>query len=800
MSSNVGEGIIGSMTQGISNFAVNSLPTMGSVIGDTVVPGIGGAVGAAVGTSVQSMVGASVAGITDTSSSEGLLGAAEPAPVDRTILSFVGEEAPQSVTASVAPSTQQTEDIESLRHFFKRPVRLDSAPLTTKHAWLWPSEYFNQPAVAAKLKSYSGARYTLCFRITSNAMPFSNGAYLMSYLPNDAYSPDPDEVINSATTNDRLFYTVVAGFHGPHVVHDISQVSSSELRIPFWQPLRFLDTGTLLGVNSSQYSSNNLLGRLDITNLNAAIEAGYQSVDGQLEIWCWLEDLELFYPTDFDSTHSKANAPVRVATRYEYSESDREFQTQGPEHHSHGTGSTVVARRDYIDDVAHPPGIAKPMALTNTNTEPIGAFSDSILDYFKIYSFLGILHFGNETGPNTAGHIHVRPYTQTIFTKNVPGTTPPLKVPPPTKLAVATDMFQFWKGSINFRINFICSKFHSGRIQFGFVPHVALNQAYPTDENLWANINSQVLDLRTQHSIEINCPYRLSLNHAYRTDVSGTLVYRVISPLQAPAEATPKVMAYIEIAAGDDFSVSRYNPGSNAINWFGKETAKAGTTIRYAPDADGATVYTVSESNSVDDDAGYVTQGDSIGLAVKEEIRDVINDGVVGFSQIFAAGTSIETPFTTGSQTLYIGADNDVLVNCWSVPRPSQSIGNNMLINGSSPLIKARSLFYGYHGDNFLHNNAGNVKYGYGVNHDDVTFPYFSNAQYTGLGTLQLGGLLVGTSFGPITMAQGCVPNVHLFHPWVSPLINYIDPPRGVARLPTRFTSPIKHMKGHNRG
>jgi hypothetical protein len=781
------------MTQGISQMAISAMPTIGAVIGDTIAPGIGGAVGSAVGTAAQSSIAGSDLGLTSTSS-EGMLGAPELPSVDRTILSFQGESAPQMASASVVPTIQQTEDIESLKHFFKRPVRLDTAPLTIKHAWLWPSEYFSAPAVSDKLKSYSGARYTLCFRITSNAMPFSNGAYLISYMPNDMYTEDPDEIVNGSTASTKLVYTLVAGFHTAHVVHDISQTSSTELRIPFWQPVRFLDTGTLLGANSSEFSSNNMLGRLDILNINEAYKTGYQSVDGNFEVWCWLEDLELFYPTDFSTIHARSSDPPRVPTRFQFNDDDRAFQTQGPEHHSHGAGSTVVARRDRVDDVAHPPGIAKPMSLTSTLTEPVGNFSDSILDYFKIYSLLGFLPFGNETGEYTATHVHVRPYTECNLSKNLVGIAPTFAAPPPTKLAVSTDMFQFWKGSIKFRINFIASKFHSGRIQFGFVPHVALSTAYPTDENLWANINTVVLDLREQHSVEIVCPYRLSLNHAYRTDVSGTLISRVISPLQAPAEAAPRIVAYVEIAAGDDFSVSRYNPNNTAINWFGEQKP---ARARFA---------TIGESEGnltfdPTDDLDFETQSGGIGMSKLEEVRDVINDGPVTFSQIFAAPCPYDTPVTQGSQTLYVGADNDVLVNPWTVIRPLMSASTPMAMSDeASPLYKARSLFYGYHGDMYMLEGFGTVRYGLENSNivKDVTFPYFGNVQYSAFGTLGQSGTGGNTALGPGIRVKGSVPNIHLFYPWTCPLMNGVDAPR-ITRGRS-FISNITHMKGQNRG
>jgi len=772
-----------SITSGISDLAISTLPAVGGAIGETVLPGVGAEIGTVLGTAAASALSPDES---TSSGAEGMLGAPTLPPVARTILSFEGEQTTQTAVADVSAVSQQTESIESLRHFFKRPQYLDSMPLSYNSAWILPSEYFTRNIVQQKLKGYSGARFTMCLRVTSNSQPLCNGAYVVAFYPGDIATilQGNGEYANAASSAAQGdVFTLLQDFHAPHVVHDISQTTSTELRIPFFYPYRFMDTGTLLGLPSSDFSSANMLGRFDIRNIGKVIGADNQVVEGDLAVWMWLEDLELFYPTDFDSIHARN---VKGVESHRYQTRDT-FFAQGPEHHSHEQRSQIVIRRDDIDDVAHPPGNAKPMAITSSLVSVHGNASDSILDYFKIPSYLGHLTL---SGSGDKGRIWVRPYTTCGLAKVIPEVTPTLTVYPPTKLSVAIDLFQFWKGSINYRFNFIASKFHSGRIQFGFVPHAALATT-PGDSEIWSNINSTILDLREQHSVEINCPYRLAFNHAYSVDCSGTLIWRVLSPIVAPEGASAKIACFVETWAGDDFSVARYNPSKGAVSWGGFATL--GKFVA-REDLDDRMSYC-----EVQEPEAFYAQGPGLGESAQESVLDTVNDGVPTWSRILASITPLPTTFTQGVQKMFVGGDNDYLVSGWTVPRIGQSVYEPALQPELSVLEKVRSYFYGIHSDAYVNGlpSGFGVKYGQNPSARMVTFPYTGNTQYYGPGSiseLDGGGSNHVTPFGSVYGAVGCLPNARVFHPWCVPLIDHMSDPRTTAYRAGRLleTGPMK--------
>lgn len=800
---------------GLSSLAIESLPAVGAAVGSMISPGLGTEIGAMAGQTLASSLEA-----TTTSGGGTFQDAPPPTSEIREITNFAGEETSQIVSVDPNQEFSPVQDITSLQQFFRRPVRITKYPLSSLHPYWWPQAYFMTPQVAEKLKGYSGARFTMCVRLVSNATPFSNGAYALTFHPGDMYYPglkaspyEPEWTYAGDTLS-----SVVCAYHCPRVIHDVAKTTSTEFKVKWWSQLRFFDTGTLLGKSSTNLSAFDMAGRFDLINVSKALNPDSQVVFGSMSIYMWLEDLELFYPTSYDSIHAQKVTPVSYTENKLLSpspfpavaEEDEEDNSipvaDGPEHHSHHQRSLIVSRNDRIDDVAHPPGITKPMALTETQVEVHGACDDSMVEYFKIPSLLGKIDLTTNT--EGAGLIHVRPFTQCNIVKHITSLTPPLDFPPPTKLAVSTDFYQFWRGSIDYTFSFIVSKFHTARIQFGFVPHVALSlnsTQILAAEDLWSNIESTVLDLRDTSELTINCPYRLSTFMAYRSDVSGTLIWRTLNPLQAQAGASTRIIAVVETSAGSDFTVARYNPSRGAIGWFGSATEPKGT----APVAHRLTGHFSSAGESSATEYRFpapnptstlipTADGFTVGGSSQEHVPDVVNDGPVSFSQAFAALTKMDSTISDGIQTMYIGADNDILVNGWTIPRPPQSGNLSALQAAATPLSKLRSLFYGIRSDTYIDNTTlqTKVKYGLEETPKDICFPYAGNCTYYGYGNVLYVSPVNGPKFpfGTYVSAPACLPGARLFLPWTVPLINAISPPRlvSLSAVTSRLSPPTK--------
>jgi len=760
------------LVSNISSLAIESLPSAGAAVGSMIAPGIGTELGAVAG---QIAAGA----LSSDASPDGsglFQGDGATNATNLSTTTFVGEQVQSQAVVSTNQEDSSTAALTSLRKFFARPLAIAHGQFQPANRVLpfWPRGYFISPQVSEKLRSYSGARFTLCFKFVTNCTPFSNYAGVISYLPTDTYATNnhPDNTLfpsTNVTSFANDLDTLAASFHAPHVVHNISQTNETTFKVQWHYPLRFLDTGTLLGVSSSNYNAYDMMGRFWVCDIAGILNASSIKVDGDYTVYMWLEDLDLFYPTSFDIIHNRISAPLVFPNRPLLSDPDIP-EANGPEHHSHFPKAQIVARNDYIDDIAHPPGIARPQALTETQVEVSGGTDDNMISYFQIPTLCAYHNF--PVGQKTSGRLWVRPNTGNI-TKDAVASLASIMIP--TKLAVATDFFVYWRGSIVFDIDFVMSKFHTGRVQFGFIPHAYIGPTdlpateIETSEELWQNIDSTVVDLRETQSLSVVCPYKNTTFMANRVDVSGTLIWRTVNPIQAQSGASSTISCYIQCRAGSDFQVARFSPLLEAYEWFETPVAAADP---------------IPEANGLDPTD-----------FVPEFIPDVVNDGPVTFSQAMAAPSRtsnnicVTLPETNrlAVQSMYIGGDNDVLTCGYSLPRTDQIAIVYLSPVDFSHHQKIRNLFYGIRSDVYLKRTGANnppARFGTiaesNANNTDSVYPYLSNVTYDGLGHI-LDVPASGpktTPFGQTNTFISSFPGCRLFLPWLIPTISGISAPR----------------------
>lgn len=490
------------------------------------ITGGGGAIGEDLKTSKSSAAAPDNETMTGRSTFAGAAGGEDQI---RGITNFGGESVLTSSEAVVEKPGVATESIESLRDFFKRPRRVD-LPLSTGFGVLNFNDYFGSTPISSKLTQYAGARFTLCMRIHSNYAPDSSGWFAYNLLP---LKTPP---IGLAGSSNAQRIGVIS--NAPHAIHNMNEVDSTELRLPYCHPMRFLDTASLI-IDSADYFKSVYSFRF----YNPADVLG-------LYMYVWLEDLDLFYPTSASSVNPKykwcvPSFPVRNLPIAE-----------GPEHHSHVSESQLVQVANYIDDVAHAPGPTKPQSVTSLTRRVLSPHSDSWYDYFKTMTCF--YYEAVSVGATYRDKIPVGLFRREFDRPNMMQ----------TKLSVAGMLFKYWRGSINYKFTMYKSKFHNGRLQFGFLPHVSPNEVadgYEADEDLWGNIYSEIWNIRDSSTFEFSCPYRLSEYFAHREGVSGTLLIRSVSPISAPDTVSPDMWMVGYIGAGDDFQVARYLPFTNSL-------------------------------------------------------------------------------------------------------------------------------------------------------------------------------------------------------------------------------------------
>jgi hypothetical protein len=141
----------------------------------------------------------------------------------------------------------------------------------------------------------------------------------------------------------------------------------------------------------------------------------------------------------------------------------------------------------------------------------------------------------------------------------------------------------YWRGSIRYRVEVVCSNFHRGRLCFAvfYNRDVATAAAYTLNEttntyNVYLDVVNGIGDVTIDVPYQSRYPY---LNHLseYYTDISkmayGSWTLTVINPLVAPDSVSPIVDVNIYACAAEDMSFHYPTAGYNLD----------GPTITYIP-------------------------------------------------------------------------------------------------------------------------------------------------------------------------------------------------------------------------
>lgn len=221
--------------------------------------------------------------------------------------------------------------------------------------------------------------------------------------------------------------------------------------------------------------------------------------------------------------------------------------------HSWAAGTNAVdvlhpMRLDIGGQTRHPSGIA------NENFERVN-------DIARVF---GLITYGTWFASQPMG--------SSIFTREVrPGRTPTDERDPNvlfktvvSPVEVMASMFGQWRGSLEYRFDFIASQFHTGRVLVAYIPNASVDKTYTLDQA--KSSYNVVFDLHEKRSFTFIAPYVSNDPWARRrenmdgSDVHycqcGKLVMFVLVPLVAPRTVPQSVNLNIYMRAGPSFETS----------------------------------------------------------------------------------------------------------------------------------------------------------------------------------------------------------------------------------------------------
>jgi hypothetical protein len=496
-------------------------------------------------------------------------------------------------------SMQDTDDA-SLANFFCRPVKISEQEWSTSanlgydiDPW---SLFFDNPRVANRLTNFSLLKATLKVKVVINGNGFQYGRMLVSYLPFAAY--------DTLSSNASLVRAdLVQASQQPHIFLNPTASTGGEMKLPMFNYQNYFE------VIESQWSE---MGRLYFRTLNPLKHANGATDVVTITTFAWAEDVSMSVLTSVDQDTllpqsgeiDKANQTGVVSgpatSVAKFAAYLKGVPYIGPFALATEIGANAVAGMAKIFGYSRPPvtkapdpykpTIASSLALTNVpdvlckltvddkqelTIDPrisgIGpADSLNIREIAKRESYLTTFNWNIGTAPDAM-----------LWNARLDPCTWAETAGPPKSFhfpacAMAALPFQYWKGSMKFRFQIVCSSFHKGRLKFVYDPNFIANSTYLGFSEYNTNY-LKIVDIADEQDftieigngqernfLEHNLPGQAGVTEMYSTsrytskgEGNGVIGVIVVNELTTPSSiVTNDIEINVFVSMGDDFEVA----------------------------------------------------------------------------------------------------------------------------------------------------------------------------------------------------------------------------------------------------
>lgn len=492
-----------------------------------------------------------------------------------------------------------------LQKFFNRPVliqhyewQVNTLPAVPPvNPWL---SYFRNKRVANRIANYKLLRCKLHIRVLINGSPMHYGRMLLTYNP--LFERDEMQTNSTSPTLGDL----IGISQRPHLWLNPTTCQGGDMELPFLWPANALDIVT------EEYVSMGLINMYPITFLR---HANGGTTDVQISIYAWASDVVLSSPT-----HGEAETILPQSDEY----GDKAFSAKasniasmvGKLSHAPMIGPYARATSmamSLASNIASLFGFSKPVELNRTivsmqTTGPLST-SNTVDNSVKLSldSKQELTIDPRAFGLSTSDEMEILHIasTESYLTDFVwdPGNSQPAgtilwnsvvdpllfnstAVAPPdipevnlTAMAFAALPFEFWRGSIIYRFQVVCSAMHKGRLRVVYDPEGEVSFLDPTsitpEYNLGYNL---VVDISETKDFEVSVGWSQATSyreHAsldtppvdlfdinpvpYRSSEqrfgNGVLGVYIVNELVSPSASADSVSVIVSVRAGPDFEV-----------------------------------------------------------------------------------------------------------------------------------------------------------------------------------------------------------------------------------------------------
>jgi len=446
------------------------------------------------------------------------------------------------------------------------------------------------PMVSQKISGFLGLRSKIVCRLQVNATRFQQGRLLLMFFPqSDVMSVKYAQCLDSPMNFTQL----------PRVDFDAASDTEVILEIPYISP--YLAYNTVSGLGGM--GTFNLL-------VYSPLTVATSETTAEITMWMHMEDIELYFPTVPNPTYvPQAGGRMRRRLKFGHDVEEEEAQvSSGPISSTLGTISTVA---DALGNIPALSSIARPAAwATNIMAKTASAFGFSSplnqdravvaaqkqligstnCDYADNSHALGVSASNHiEHLPGFAGvdkdemsFAHILSIPTWYETVAWADSVQPLNslfnisVGPRvfrtsfsygpdtcsynTPVGYVSNWFKYYRGSFTFHFKFVKTEFHSGRLQFSFLPGYSGTPPTLTDANC-AFIHKEIVDIRYTTEFKITCPWVSTTPWLDCNTTYGNLSVNVINELRHPDTVPSTIQLIVEVSCSPDFEFSvPYNP------------------------------------------------------------------------------------------------------------------------------------------------------------------------------------------------------------------------------------------------
>lgn len=482
----------------------------------------------------------------------------------------------------------------TLDEFFKRPIKIASYDWAVGGGGLhqqfnpW-SLYFENPRVINRISNYKLMRSKLHIKATISGNGFHYGRCVLTYNP----FPDRDNM-----TVDRTFVEAdfVAASQRPHIYLDPTNSQGGELILPFFYYKNVMD------ITVSDWQG---LGELVLADLQDLKHANGASDTVTINIFAWAEDAKFAIPT-----HQEPNTIVAQADEY----------GKGPISRVAGVVAAAAGKLTSIPPIAPFArateigatatgalatlfGYSRPVMLEHCqyrpNTKGSFAVTNASDDVMKLtvdqkqelsidprtagldnVDELGINYIAGRESYYTQFPWAVGTADETLLYNAIvdPGlfrTANSSEYHLPAS-AFSSLPFKFWRGSMKFRFQVVCSKYHKGRLKVVYDPAgtagstAEYNTAYTTIVDIadttdftitvgWGQATSyrESIPLASLAESVITNTSALSYDSSNSVFGNGTIAVYVVNELTVPDTTIDNdININVFVSMGDDFEVA----------------------------------------------------------------------------------------------------------------------------------------------------------------------------------------------------------------------------------------------------